>query len=85
LGNKKIEEYLKNDPHTGYILKSHGDWDWQVYTATETQQEFYAMLRRIRSDLAESVRDISTLLVIQDFKFDFTPRGIVKILKSLKD
>ena len=82
-GNEKIEEYVKKDPNIGYALKSHGNWDWQLYTATHTPHEFYAMLRKIRSDLADHIKSSSVFMLIQDFKFDFTPSGIKKILRNL--
>jgi Lrp/AsnC family transcriptional regulator len=80
---KRFEEYLRQNPHVVYALKTQGRWDWQIYVSVYNQYEFYAVLRELRTAFSNNIRGYSTLAVVKDFKFNFMPSGIKDIFNKL--
>jgi len=80
---KKIENFLINHSSSGYVVHSYGKWDWQVYLAAKNQFEFYKILREIRSEIGEDIREYSSLITIQDFKFTFTPQIVLDQIQKM--
>ena len=79
---EKFEKFLQSHPNMGYLTRSQGKWDWQLYVSTRNRYEFYAALRELRTKFSDNIRNYTTLDIISDFKFTFTPEGVIKEIFS---
>ena len=68
---KKFLEYLKHQKQIIYVAKNSGKWDFSIAVCAKNYKEFDEIIREIRQKFIDVIKDIETLPVIQEYKYDW--------------
>lgn len=66
-----------------YLVEVLGEWQLEVETEVETQEEFIELLRKIRNNFPELISDYDILQVTKEHKLNYLPMGYEILEKEL--
>ena len=63
---------------TPYPLRTLGSWDYVIFLGAKDEIEFYHLIRQLRNNFGAYISSFSTLHILKDVKFTFTPEGVLR-------
>jgi Lrp/AsnC family leucine-responsive transcriptional regulator len=69
--DRSFRTYCMQQPHCLHLVKSIGDWDYELEFEVEGHSQFNAMLKEMRQRFGEFIRTIDTVLIEKELKFEF--------------
>jgi DNA-binding Lrp family transcriptional regulator len=70
---KQIYSYCSNLNFVAYLVEVVGEWQLEIETEVESQEEFMQFLRNLRNKFPELIADYNILQVTKEHKIDFYP------------
>ena len=80
---KKIYTFCSQYNFVVYLVEILGEWQLELETEVENQEEFIELLRKIRNKFPELILDYEILQVTKEHKLNYLPMGN-KILEKIK-
>ena len=78
---REVMRYLEGHPNIVYVLKTLGPWNMEIDVEVRDDQPFYKVMRQMRDELGDVIRDYESVYVFEEPKFNFVPMG-KKVLSS---
>ncbi len=75
---KNMYEYAINQPNVTFIVRVVGQWDLELEVETKTRKEFQAILMNIRDQFSDIVKEIETIPIYQDYRYNYFPKDFLK-------
>ena len=72
---KKLYSFCSQYSYVAYLVEVLGEWQLEVETEVENQEEFTELLRKIRNRFPELILDYEVLQVIKEHKLNYIPMG----------
>ncbi len=80
---EKLKLYLKNNEATGYLFETtNKEFRFELFGSARDNKHIYEIITNIRKKFS-FIRNIETITILQDYKFTFAPKGILKLLTQL--
>lgn len=70
---KKLQEYCRLQQNIWYFCTALGPWNFEIDLDVGTSQEFRKILREIKLNFSEMIKDYSVLTIYQTNKYNFYP------------
>ena len=70
---RSIREYCRNNPNIVYIVKSLGQWEFEVDLEVESTEQFREIMMDIKTKFNDILKDYSALHIYQAHKYNFCP------------
>ena len=67
---KRFVNYLKRQKNIVYVAKNSGKFDFTIGVCAKNYKEFDEIIREIRQEFPEMIKDFETLPTVQEYKFD---------------
>ncbi len=67
----KFINYLRNHKQIIYVAKNSGKYDFCINVCVRDYKEFDDIIRKIRQKFIDVIKDIESLPIIQEYKFDW--------------
>ena len=67
----KFISYLKEHKQIIYVAKNSGKYDFSIGVCAKDYMEFDDIIREIRQNFSNIIKDIEVLPVIQEYKYDY--------------
>lgn len=68
---KEFVSFLVSNPQVTYVVKISGEWDYDITIAAKDLGNFEEVLKEIRYKFSKIIKDYSTNLILQEYKFDY--------------
>ena len=68
---KKFVSYLKSHHQIIYVAKNSGKYDFTIGICAKDYMDFDEIIRKIRQRFLDVIKDIESLPIIQEFKYDY--------------
>lgn len=72
---KEIYNFCLNEPNTIYFIRCIGEWNFEIDGEFKDDEEFRAMLRRLRNTFTTKIKTSETLLIYAEHKMNYYPMG----------
>ncbi|MBU1849105.1 MAG: hypothetical protein KKH40_00095, partial [Nanoarchaeota archaeon] len=73
----KLFTYFSLQKNTQYLKTCFGEWDLSVTVLTKDSFELKNIISEIRTELKEILDDIKVLMLFEEYKNDYFPKGIL--------
>ncbi len=70
---RALREYCKMHPHIVYIVKALGPWEFEMDLETESVEQFRSIMREVKTQFSDILKDYSALSIYQVHKYNFCP------------
>jgi len=67
----KFINYLKSHRQIIYVAKNSGKYDFTIGVCAKDYKEFDNILREIRHEFTDAIKDIESLPTIEEYKYDW--------------
>jgi DNA-binding Lrp family transcriptional regulator len=64
-----FEQFCQAQPNIVYLIKSLGEWDYEISVETETVQAFRELMMRMTSEFSDIIRDYQAMMVSRIHKY----------------
>lgn len=71
--NKKFLQFCREHPNITFYNKNIGTWEIEIDLEVKKSEEFRGIMRLIKKEFANSVKEYFSLIVYEVNKFDFIP------------
>ena len=68
----KLMNFAKNHLNITWFFKTLGDHDYELRIEVEDQKKFQEIIKEIRSEFAESLEDMETVIIFRELKEDYS-------------
>jgi DNA-binding Lrp family transcriptional regulator len=70
---QRIKNYISNHEKATQFLKLIGSWDIELEFETESENDLYLILKDIRKEFSEVIRDFDILRITETYKYNYFP------------
>lgn len=77
---KILHNFLANDPHILWAVKTIGKFNLLAYVCTKDENELQATINGLRAEFPEEIRRYESLLAFEEYKYTYAPDCIFKEL-----
>lgn len=67
----ELVAYVKSHPYLVYAAKLSGKYDFAIGLMAKNMKQFDAISNEVKSKFQHLIKDVDTLLVIEEFKYDY--------------
>ncbi|MBI5391149.1 AsnC family transcriptional regulator [Candidatus Woesearchaeota archaeon] len=78
---QKLYSYCQQWNVVVYLVEVLGEWQLEIETEVENQEEFTELLRQLRNNFSDMILDYETLQVTKEHKLNYFPMGQEIMLK----
>ncbi len=68
-----LREFCRIHPNIVYIVKSLGDWEFEIDIEVESNEKFREIMMEIKTKFSDILKDYSALHIYQVHKYNFCP------------
>ena len=72
---KKLYSFCSQHNFVVYLVEVLGEWQLEIETEVESQEEFTELLRKIRNEFQDLILDYEILQVTKEHKLNYFPIG----------
>ncbi len=67
---ERFIKYLRNQPKIIYAASLIGKWDYVLYVAARNPGDFSTILKELRTNFPDLIKDYETFTVLEEFKYE---------------
>jgi len=75
---KKIKSFAHSDSRIVFLVKTVGEWDIELEIEVKSREELQKMIMKLRDSFPEMIKEIETIPIYQDYRYNYFPRKIMK-------
>jgi Lrp/AsnC family transcriptional regulator for asnA, asnC and gidA len=68
---RQFANYCRNNPNIIHYVRTVGSWDLEPEFEVGSQEQFYGLLREMRSIFADIIKTINTIWITEEHKFTY--------------
>ena len=68
----KLLSFGERHPNITWIFKTIGDYDYELRIEVENNEKYQEILREIRSEFSDAIKDTKTLIIFNELKEDYS-------------
>ena len=73
--NRRFLQFCREHPNITFYNRNIGTWEIEIDLEIKKSEEFRSIMRLIKKEFADSIREYFSLMVYDVNKFDFIPMG----------